>query len=123
VLQNELAKRLPAEFIAGLPSGDGITIAYAAIPRVASLEEPLRTQVRAAFAESIRVIWLVLVAVSAAGLLSTMLMKDVPMQGKMDEKWAVTGEKNRGTLATDDTATPVKDERGTPVAGDNLTAE
>ncbi|KAJ6595827.1 MFS general substrate transporter [Mycena vulgaris] len=107
VLQNELNKRLPAEFVAGLPSGQGVTIAYAAIPRIASLEEPLRTQVRTAFAESIRVIWFVLVGVAAVGLLASALMKDIPMQAKMDEKWALDkGDKGDKVVPTDTTDAP-----------------
>ncbi|KAJ7250590.1 MFS general substrate transporter [Mycena rebaudengoi] len=110
VLQNELSKRLPAEFIASLPNGQGVTIAYAAIPRIEFLEEPLRTQVRVAFAESIRVIWLVLIAVAATGLLCALLMRNVPMQSKMDEKWAVSagksGEKGVKVSPVTDEAAP-----------------
>lgn len=59
VLTNELSQRLPAEFVSQLPAG--IPSAFAAIPSIDGLEEPLRTTVRIAFAESIRVIWLVLI--------------------------------------------------------------
>ncbi|KAF8961745.1 major facilitator superfamily domain-containing protein [Flammula alnicola] len=84
ILQNELGKRLPAEFVSSLPQGS-ISIAYSAIPRIAALEEPLRSQVRAAFADGIRVIW----------MLSALLMADVPMQAKMDQKWTVEEKKKK----------------------------
>ncbi|KAG6916588.1 hypothetical protein DXG01_006238 [Tephrocybe rancida] len=89
ILQNELQKRLPAEFVQSLPQGKGVSIAYSAIPLIASLEEPLRTQVRVAFAEGIRVIWFVMIAMAGVGLVSTWLMADVPMQAKVDQKWAL----------------------------------
>lgn len=92
ILQNELGKRLPAEFVSSLPQGS-ISIAYSAIPRIAALEEPLRSQVRAAFAEGIRVIWFVMIGVAGVGLLFALLMDGVPMQAKMDQKWSVKEEK------------------------------
>jgi hypothetical protein len=98
ILQNELRKRLPAEFVTSLPQGS-ISIAYSSIPLIASLEEPLRTQVRVAFADGIRIIWFVMIAISAAGLLSTLLMADIPMQTKMDQKWSV--EQKKGDTEND----------------------
>ena len=92
ILQNELGKRLPAEFVTSLPKGS-LSIAYSSIPLIASLEEPLRTQVRVAFADGIRIIWFVMIGISAAGLLSTLLMPDIPMQAKMDQKWSVEQKK------------------------------
>ncbi|KAG6826989.1 hypothetical protein H0H92_013651 [Tricholoma furcatifolium] len=93
ILQNELGKRLPAAFLDSLPQG-GVSIAYSAIPRIVTLEEPLRSEVREAFGDGIRVIWFVMIGVAGAGLLSTLLMKDVPMQAKMDKKWAMEEKKN-----------------------------
>lgn len=59
VLNNELGQRLPTEFLNTVPGG--LKGAYAAIPLITSLAEPLQTEVRTAFAQSIRVIWLVLI--------------------------------------------------------------
>ncbi|KAG6871699.1 hypothetical protein C0995_001181 [Termitomyces sp. Mi166 len=103
ILQNELANHLPAQFIASLPQSS-ISIAYSAIPRIALLEEPLRTQVRAAFAEGLRVIWYVMIGVSGVGFLSSLLMANVPMQAKMDQKWSV-GKKNEVGDAEGDAGT------------------
>ncbi|KAJ7638434.1 hypothetical protein FB45DRAFT_863506 [Roridomyces roridus] len=48
ILQNMLRRKLPADFVAQFPPG--FEIAYAAIPAIKQLEEPIRTEVRAAFA-------------------------------------------------------------------------
>lgn len=58
-LANELSQRLPAEFVATLPGG--ISGAFAAIPLIERLAEPLKTEVQIAFAQSIRTIWFVLI--------------------------------------------------------------
>jgi hypothetical protein len=87
ILQNELTKRLPTDFVSQFPGG--AEIAYAAIPVIGTLPEPLRTQVREAFASSLSVIWKVMIGVSGAGLLSLLLMKEIPMNMEMDEKYGL----------------------------------
>ncbi|KAH7105175.1 MFS multidrug transporter [Auriculariales sp. MPI-PUGE-AT-0066] len=52
---NELLHRLPEEFTAVLPTG--IQVAYAVIPQIKTLPEPLQSAVRTAFAESVATIW------------------------------------------------------------------
>ena len=64
-------------------------IAYAAIPAIGSLDEPLRTEVREAFARSLRVVWLTMVGMGGVGLLSVTLMREVPMQKKTDETYGL----------------------------------
>ena len=92
ILQNELNKRLPIEFLNMYPGG--ASIAYSAIPNIAALQEPLRTHVRDAFAGSIAVIWQVMIGIAGAGLLSSIAMKNVQMGSKVDEKWGMEkGEK------------------------------
>lgn len=88
VLQNELKKQLPAAFVAQFPGG--VEIAYAAIPVVGTLPEPLRSQVRVAFADSIDVIWKVMIGVAGAGLLSVLLMKEVPMHTEKDDTYGLS---------------------------------
>ncbi|KAF9040487.1 MFS general substrate transporter [Hymenopellis radicata] len=92
ILQNELAKRLPADFSAHLHGG--ADIAYSVIPIIGSLEEPLRSEVREAFAESIRVVWQTMIGIAGIGLLSSLLMKEVALHKKVDEKWAMDEKKN-----------------------------
>ncbi|KAJ7065624.1 iron permease [Mycena amicta] len=87
ILQNELAKKLPAAFVAQFPGG--VEIAYAAIPLIAPLEEPLKQQVRVAFADSLRVVWLVMTGISALGLASCFLLKEIPMGTEIDETYTL----------------------------------
>lgn len=87
VLQNKLKKKLPASFTAQFPRG--LEIAFAAIPLINDLEEPLRSEVRTAFADSMRTIWYVMIGISGAGLLSVALLKEVPMKDMTDERYAL----------------------------------
>ena len=71
------------------PPASGAQIAYAAIPIISGLEEPLRTEVRNAFAASLKTVWLVMVGMSGAGLLSVALMRELPMQQETDETFGL----------------------------------
>lgn len=97
VLQNELPRRLPAEFIEQFP--EGTSIAYSIIPVISSLDEPFRTRVRMAFADSLRVYWGVLLGVAVVGLFVSFLMKALPLHTSMDKDWGLedTG-KGPGTV-------------------------
>lgn len=85
VLQNQLQKRLPADFVAQFPQGTGI--AYATIPLINSLPEPLKTEVRVAFAQSLKVVWEVMVGIAGAGLISSLFMKGLPLHTSTDRSW------------------------------------
>ncbi|KAI0337292.1 Mfs1.2 [Trametopsis cervina] len=87
VLQTQLTHRLPAEFLAEFPQG--VSLAYSVIPVIKTLDEPLRSQVRDAFAKSIVVIWQVLIGISGLGFLVSLLMKGLPLHSALDEKWAI----------------------------------
>ena len=78
---------MPSAFSAQFPGGS--EIAFSAIPFIAALEEPLKTQVREAFADSLGVLWKVMAGVAGMGLISTFLMKELPMNTATDEKWAM----------------------------------
>ncbi|TFK46443.1 iron permease [Heliocybe sulcata] len=87
ILQNELRRRLPVAFTAEFPAG--AQIAYAAIPLIRELEQPLRNEVIHAFAESTRLIWITFTGISGLGLVCSLLMKEVSMQTEMDDQWAL----------------------------------
>ena len=93
VLQNELTKRLPSEFAQLFPKG--VSIAYASIPVIKTLEEPLRSEVRRAFTDSIRVIYQVLIGIAGLGFLISLPMKALPLHTQMDEKWGMDEETGR----------------------------
>ncbi|KAJ7279698.1 iron permease [Mycena rebaudengoi] len=74
ILQNTLQNNLPADFVAQFPPG--FEIAYAAIPRIQHLPEPLRSEVRVAFADSLAVIWQTMIGLAGLGLLLSFMMKE-----------------------------------------------
>ena len=87
VLQTQLGKRLPDEFVAQFP--DGVAIAFSAIPIIGDLPHPLRDEVREAFAGSISVIWEVMCGIAGMGFLASLFMEDLPLHTAVDEKWAL----------------------------------
>ncbi|KAJ6590223.1 major facilitator superfamily domain-containing protein [Mycena sp. CBHHK59/15] len=86
-LQNMLKKNLLAAFVAQFPVG--VEIAYATIPAIKELEEPLRKEVQAAFAASMAVIWQTMTGVAGLGLLFSFLMAEIPMDTTVDENYAL----------------------------------
>ncbi|GAA5833067.1 hypothetical protein JCM11251_006502 [Rhodosporidiobolus azoricus] len=82
VLQNELAKKLPEAFAAQFGQGE---IAFAAIPYIKSLDEPLRTLVRAAFADSLKVIWQVCIGIAGLGFLISLGVEQMDLTTETDE--------------------------------------
>jgi hypothetical protein len=93
-----LKKNLPAEFVAQFPPG--FEIAYAAIPYINRLPEPLRAEVRAAFADSMAVIWQVMIGMAGLGLLLSLPMAEVPMTNAVDENFGLVEDKKVGDAAT-----------------------
>lgn len=91
ILQNSLRKKLPAAFDAQFPSG--VQIAYAAIPRIRSLDPQLQILVRDAFASSLQLLWKVMIGIAGAGLLSVLLMKELTMRTDLDEQWGMQERK------------------------------
>ncbi|KAJ7641556.1 iron permease [Roridomyces roridus] len=85
VLQNQLVHRLPSTFLALFPGGT--QIAFEVIPSIKTLPQPLKDQVRHAFAGSLRVLWNVLAGISGLGLLTSLAMKHLPLHTSVDENW------------------------------------
>ncbi|KAH8102988.1 Mfs1.2 [Cristinia sonorae] len=104
ILQNELATRLPEEFLiqflggAEDASSSNINLAYSVIPVIRTLHDPLKHQVRVAFADSVAVIWKAMTGVVAIGLLASLLMRDVPMHKYVDENWDIQQDQRRVQL-------------------------
>ncbi|OBZ69437.1 hypothetical protein A0H81_10667 [Grifola frondosa] len=92
VLQNELRKRMPADFLVQFP--EGVAVAYTIIPLIPSLEEPLKSEVRVAFADSLKVVWEVLTGIAGLGLISCIGMKALPLHTDVDRDWALQNGKN-----------------------------
>ncbi|KAI0637536.1 iron permease [Trametes polyzona] len=87
ILQNQLNNRLPPAFAAQFPAG--VEISYAAIPIIGRLEPALRDEVRVAFADSMTVIWQVMVGLCGLGILSLLLLKEMPMLKHTDETYGL----------------------------------
>ena len=108
MLQTQLTNRLPADFVAQFPSG--VAIVYSLIPVIKDLPEPLRSEVRRAFADSVRVIWQVLIGVAAIGLLSCSAMKALPLHTAVDEAWGLEGADGAHKLEGPRSEHPVMDD-------------
>ncbi|KAJ7588556.1 Mfs1.2 [Mycena floridula] len=90
VLQNELSKRLPEEFVARFSNGaPGAGFVYAVIPEIKNLQEPLKSQVREAFGGSLSVIWQVMIGIAVIGAIASGFMPNLELQNQVDEQWAV----------------------------------
>jgi len=85
IMQNELKRKLPASFLEQFPQG--AEIAFATIPVIPTLEEPFRDEVRKAFAESLSVVWWVILAIAIAGSLCTIGMEQLQLHTEVDEDW------------------------------------
>lgn len=87
---------------------EGVQVAFAAIQTISSLPDKLKEEVRAAFAQATRQIWLVMLAVSAAGFLSCVLLREVRMRGapEVEEDWdakdAEMGERRSSPPASEE---------------------
>ncbi|KAG8913263.1 hypothetical protein FRC01_004632 [Tulasnella sp. 417] len=92
ILQNELKKKLPQAFLAMFP-GEGVEITYAAIPRIGALAEPLKREVRDAFAGSLRTVWIAMAAISVVGFFTVLGMKQLEMHEVTDENWGLEEQK------------------------------
>ncbi|KAI0791720.1 Mfs1.2 [Abortiporus biennis] len=90
VLDNTFSKKLSPEVLSMFPGGaNGV---YFSIPILSSIPDPVRTEVRTAFAEGISLLWKVLSGISGIGLLSCILMKGLPLHTEVDENWGIEQE-------------------------------
>ena len=87
MLQNQLRSRLPETFLQSL--AQGVEISYAAIPQIKGLTGPMKDAVRVAFADSLDVLWEVMIAIAGLGFLSAWLMREVGLQQIQDENWGL----------------------------------
>ncbi|KAG8946147.1 hypothetical protein FRC04_012002 [Tulasnella sp. 424] len=92
ILQNQLKAKLPPAFLEMFPA-EGVEITYAAIPQIPGLPEPMRTEVRVAFASSLRVIWLTMIGLCGLGLICALGMKELKMHEVTDEDWGMEERK------------------------------
>ncbi|KAK7007690.1 hypothetical protein R3P38DRAFT_2553173 [Favolaschia claudopus] len=89
ILQNQLLKRLPSQFFQLFPGTS--EFAYSSIPDISMVSEPTRTEIRAAFADSISIIWIVLAALAGLGLLASLGMQEIPMHSTVTDDGETQG--------------------------------
>ncbi|TFY60743.1 hypothetical protein EVG20_g7309 [Dentipellis fragilis] len=94
ILQNELKKKLPPAFASQFPAG--FEIAYAAIPVISGLPEPLRTEVRTAFAASLVTVWQTMIGLCGLGLLSLLFLKEVRLRQDVNEAYGLHEKNEHG---------------------------
>ncbi|KAI0338621.1 MFS general substrate transporter [Trametopsis cervina] len=87
ILQNGLRTRLPAELLARYSSG--AELAYAVIPDIPALSPALREQTQRAFADSLHLVWTVMLALCGAGMVSVALIEDFTLRKTTDKKWGL----------------------------------
>jgi hypothetical protein len=87
IIQNELKKKLPASFLTLFPQG--VQIAFATIPVIPSLNQPLKDEVRNTFGIALKVVWQVVLGISIVGMLCNIGMKQLKLHTEIDKDWAV----------------------------------
>ncbi|KAF8258921.1 hypothetical protein EI94DRAFT_1814313 [Lactarius quietus] len=85
ILQNELKNKLPSSFLAQFPQG--AELAFATIPLIPMLEQPLKDEVRRTFGEALKVVWQVMLGIASAGFLSSLGMRQLPLHTNIDQTW------------------------------------
>ncbi|KAF9064952.1 major facilitator superfamily domain-containing protein [Rhodocollybia butyracea] len=87
ILQKKLTQKIAGSFLATLPRHTQFT--YSLVPLIPDLPGPLQDQVRLGFSQSLQIVWWVMCGISGIGLLSCLLMDEVPLGTDMDETWGL----------------------------------
>ncbi|KAJ7139639.1 major facilitator superfamily domain-containing protein [Mycena epipterygia] len=85
VLQNGLKAHIPQDLLLDTSNTGDLT--YAAIALVRGLEGQVRGEVQQAFALALASLWRVMLYISAAAFLISLMMRDIPMHTHTDTTW------------------------------------
>ncbi|KAK4703181.1 hypothetical protein P7C70_g3037, partial [Phenoliferia sp. Uapishka_3] len=97
ILQNRLVEKLPYEVFEQFRKAEETSgIAYKVIPFIHIIPEPLKTQVRDAYTDSLRTVWQALVALNGIGLVLSLFMDDIKMSSKVSAKWGLKDMELKG---------------------------
>lgn len=91
ILQNQLLKHLPAEFLIQFPAGEQ---AINVIPLLSNLSPTELAEVRIAFADSLGILWNIMAGVCGLGLIVSLLMRHYDLNTRVDEDWGLQ-ERNK----------------------------
>ncbi|KAF7313378.1 MFS domain-containing protein [Mycena chlorophos] len=99
ILQNKLEKNLPQAFVDQFPKG--FEIAYLAIPEIRAMpaSDPLKGEIQAAFATSLKAVWQTWLGICGIGLFATLLMKEIPLHRVGDATYALEEKKKAEAVA------------------------
>ncbi|KAJ6512894.1 MFS general substrate transporter [Mycena sanguinolenta] len=87
VIQNHLKHHLPVELLSEFaPKQD---IAYSAVPLLKSLSSSVQVEAQKAFAGSLRLLWIMGMALCGIGLLSVAAQKNIPLHRLRDDRWGL----------------------------------
>lgn len=87
ILQNALQKKLPQSFGQIFPGG--ASVALEVIPDLTVLPPDVLQEVRQAYADSLKVVWRVMTGLAGAGLLSSLIMRGLPLHTAADKDWGM----------------------------------
>lgn len=93
ILQNDLRRRLPESVTSSYSSRTSLV--YKIISTISSMSEPTKGEVRQAFLESMRTVWIVMAALAGVGFLTFFGTKDLPLHTKTDKKWDMQQTKDK----------------------------
>ncbi|EKM52290.1 uncharacterized protein PHACADRAFT_198357 [Phanerochaete carnosa HHB-10118-sp] len=96
VLHTQLTSRLPTVFLKQFLQG--VATAYRTISVISTLSEQLQTEVRIAFADSITLIWRVMIGIADVGFLASFAMKGLSLHTQVDERWGLEEGRKSGDL-------------------------
>ena len=121
ILQNSLKSKLPLDFLSQFPSG--VDISYAIIPIIKTLGEPLRTQVKRAYAEAMANLWRTNIGLGGLGLLLALLIRNIPLRITTDQNWDMTTAENRKKRTTEKETGDAEKAAVTDLESSSVTAE
>ncbi|GAA5934770.1 hypothetical protein JCM3775_002051 [Rhodotorula graminis] len=93
VFSNQLGSKLPEAFVSqlgGEVSGDA---AYALVAQIAQLAEPIRSEVREAYAETLVVLWQILIGLGGLGFCISLGLKNLALTTEVEASWGVQEKK------------------------------
>ncbi|KAF9552277.1 MFS general substrate transporter [Agrocybe pediades] len=112
ILQNALKSRIPTSVLGQEGVQQSGQIAYAIVPLISGLGDPLKDQVQQAFVDSFRRVWIAFTACSAVGTLSLFVMKNYPLKKTVDGKWGINRDRKSAKVDQSASAKVVEQANG-----------
>lgn len=97
---------------------EGAELAYSVIPKIAGLSPELRAQTQKAFADSLHLVWVIMLALCGAGMLSVALIKEFPLRKTTDKQWGLKEKSEQQRAADQEASMPASstaEDTGTPM--------